>query len=392
MRRLPNDTITLTIPEISFETLFGDPDFPTYGHGGDDTITINVESMTFVNLVGDTATLLENSRGGNDTLTVNIEGSLNTVIVDGDAQSMSGHAKGGNDTVTGDSTNSLRNGFSLYGDTEGAMSDHAKGGNDTVIGVFGGRSSNTLVGDGGTMSGDVHGGNDTLVAFQANQDGSAALYGDALGMSDQAQGGNDNLIFMIGSNAQNGGGGLYGDARELAGDASGGNDTLTVVDLSGHFNYESFTMIGDAYSMSGSARGGNDVLTGGSYGDYVAGDALHYSPAAPGSITGGRDILNGKGGNDEMWGGPNSDIFVFDKGSAEDLIHDFDQGNKIAGSTAAEHDLIDVQDYGFANWTALKSLIGDDGSGNAVIHLTASDTITLQGVRTADLHATDFIV
>ncbi|MBR0741511.1 hypothetical protein JQ581_31720 [Bradyrhizobium liaoningense] len=392
MRHLPNDTITLTIPEISFETLFGDPDFPANAHGGNDTLTINVEGMTFANLVGDAASLLDRSQGGNDTLTVNIEGSLNTVIVDGDAQSMSGHAKGGNDTVTGDSTNSLRNGFSLYGDAEGAMSDHAQGGNDTVIGVFGGRSLNTLVGDAGTMSGDAHGGNDTLAAFQTNQDGSAVLYGDALGMTDRAQGGNDDLTFTIGSDAQNGGGGLYGDAGGLAGDARGGNDTLTVLDLSGHLNYESFTMIGDAYSMSDNAHGGNDVLTGGSYADYVVGDALHYTPAAPGSITGGRDVLNGEGGDDEMWGGPNNDVFVFDRGSGQDLIHDFDQGNKAVGSAVTENDLIDVQNYGFGDWAALKSLIDDDSSGNAVIHLTASDTITLQGVHSADLHATDFIV
>lgn len=392
MRRLPNDTITLTIPQISFETLFGDPEFPANAHGGNDTITVNIEGMTFINLVGDAATLLDHSQGGNDTLTVNIEGSLNTVIVDGDAQSMSGHSKGGNDTVTGDSTGSVRNGFSLYGDAEGAMSDHVQGGNDTVIGVFGGRSLNTLVGDGGTMSGDAHGGNDTLVALQTGQTGSAVLYGDAFGLTDHAHGGNDNLTFTIGSEAQTGGGNLYGDAGGLSGDARGGNDTLTVVDLNGNLHYYSFLMIGDAYSMSGNAGGGNDVLTGGSYADNVVGDAWYYDPAAPGSITGGRDVLNGKGGNDEMWGGPNTDIFVFDEGSGQDLIHDFNQGNNIVGSTAVEHDLIDVQDYGLADWTALKSLISDDSSGDAVIRLTASDTITLQGVRTADLHATDFIV
>ncbi|MBR0871335.1 hypothetical protein JQ633_13285 [Bradyrhizobium tropiciagri] len=392
MHRLPDDTITLNLPSISFETLFGDPDFPANAHGGNDTITVGTEGMTFVNLIGDTAALSDHSLGGNDTLTVHIEASLNTVIVDGDAQSMSGYAKGGNDTVTGDSTNSVRNGFSLYGDTEGAMSDHAQGGNDTVIGVFGGRSSNGLVGDGGTMTGDAHGGNDTLLAFQANQDGSAGLYGDALGMTDHAQGGNDTLTFTIGSDAQNGGGALYGDAGELAGDARGGNDVLTVVDLSGHENWESFTLVGDAWTMSGSAHGGNDIVTGGSYADYVVGDAIQYNPATPGSITGGRDILNGEGGNDEMWGGPNNDIFVFDKGSGQDLVHDFNQGNKAVGSTAAEHDLINVHDYGFADWTALKSLISDDSAGNAVIHLTASDTITLQGVHTADLHATDFVI
>ncbi|MDF0517993.1 hypothetical protein P0R31_12195 [Bradyrhizobium yuanmingense] len=392
MRRLPNDTITLSVPDISFETLFGDPDFPANAHGGNDIMTVSVESMTSLNLVGDTATLLDHSRGGNDTLRVNIAGSLNTVIVDGDAQSMSGHAKGGNDTVIGDSTNSIRNGFSLYGDAEGAMSDHAQGGNDTVIGVFGGRSLNTLVGDGGSMSGDAHGGNDTMAAHQTSLTGSAVLYGDALGLADHAQGGNDDLTFTIGKEAQTGGGNLYGDAHELSGDARGGNDTLTVVDLHGNLHFYSFLMVGDAFSMFGNAHGGNDVLTGGSHADILVGDARHYYPAAPGSITGGRDILNGKGGNDEMWGGPNSDTFAFDKGSGQELIHDFNQGNIIVGSAAVEHDLIDVRDYGFVDWTALKSLISDNGSGNAVIHLTASDTITLQGVQTADLHATDFIV
>ncbi|UPJ67269.1 hypothetical protein [Bradyrhizobium sp. 191] len=392
MRRLPNDTITLTIPQLSFETLFGDPEFPSNAHGGNDTITVNVDGLTFINLVGDAAALLDHSRGGNDTLTVNIAGENNTVIVDGDAQSMSGHSKGGNDTVTGDSTGSVRNGFTLYGDAEGAMSDHVQGGNDTVIGVFGGRSLNTLVGDGGTMSGDTHGGNDTLVALQTGQTGSAILYGDAFGLSDHAHGGNDNLTFTVGDDAQTGGGRLYGDGGGLSGEARGGNDTLTIVDLHGNLHFYSFLLIGDVDSMSGNAQGGNDVLAGGSYVDMLMGDARTYDPAAPGSITGGRDILNGKGGNDEMWGGPNSDIFAFEKGSGQDLIHDFNQGNTIVGSAAVEHDLIDVQDYGFADWAALKSLISDDASGNAVVHLTASDTITLQGVRAADLHVTDFIV
>jgi len=392
MRRLPNDTITLTIPQLSFETLFGDPAFPPNAHGGNDTITVSVDGLTFINLVGDAAALLDHSRGGNDTLRVNMAGENNTVIVDGDAQTMSGHSKGGNDTVIGDSTGQVRTSFTLYGDAEGAMSDHVKGGNDTVIGAFGGRSLNTLVGDGGTMSGNTHGGNDTLVALQTGQTGSALLYGDAFGLTDHAQGGNDKLTFTIGDEAQTGGGRLYGDGGGLSGAARGGNDTLTVVDLNGNLHFYSFLLIGDVDSMFGNAQGGNDVLTGGSYVDMLIGDARTYEPAAPGAITGGRDILNGKGGNDEMWGGPNSDIFAFDKGSGQDLIHDFNQGNIVVGSTAVEHDLIDVQDYGFADWIALKSLISDDDSGNAVIHLTANATVTLQGVQTEDLHSTDFIV
>ena len=392
MRRLPDDTITLTIGDQQFETLFGDPDFPTNAHGGNDTITVSIGLQTFLNLVGDGATLDGHSHGGNDALAVTLAGFEDTVIVDGDAQSMSDHAKGGNDTLYASSKNSVFSGFSLYGETEGVMSDHTKGGSDTIIGVFGGRSSNTLVGDGATMTGHAHGGNDLLLAYEANQDGTAGLYGDALTMTDHAHGGNDVLTFVMGNEATNGGASLYGDADSMDGDARGGNDVLTAIDTSTDPISESAMLIGDAFTMSDNARGGNDILNGGSENDTLIGDALHYAPSAPGSIKGGKDILNGGAGNDQLWGGPNNDTFVFDKGSGQDVINDFDQGNKAVGSTAREHDVINVHDYGLANWKALSSLISDDSSGNAVIHLTANDTITLLGVHAADLHAKDFVI
>ena len=393
MRHLPDDTITLTIGDQQFETLFGDPDFPTNARGGNDTITVSIGVQTFLDLVGDGATLDGHSHGGNDTLAVSLAGFEDTVIVDGDAQSMSDHARGGNDTLHASSKNSVFTGFSLYGDTEGVMSDHAKGGNDNIVGVFGGRSSNTLVGDGATMTGHAHGGNDVLLAFEANQDGSAGLYGDAITMTDHARGGNDVLTFIVGSEAENGGATLYGDAGLLEGDARGGNDVLRAsFGTSDPNGSQSVALIGDADTMSGNARGGNDVLIGGSHNDTLVGDALHYAPSAPGSIKGGNDILNGGAGNDQLWGGPNNDKFVFDKGSGQDVIHDFDQGNRAVGSTAPEHDVINLHDYGFASWKALSSLISDDSSGNAVIHLTANDSIALVGVHTADLHARDFTI
>lgn len=144
--------------------------------------------------------------------------------------------------------------------------------------------------------------------------------------------------------------------------------------------------------MSGNAHGGNDILTGGVTNDFLYGDAKAYAPATPGSITGGRDILNGGAGNDQLSGGGNSDTFVFNTGSGNDLITDFDQGNKAVGSTATEHDLINLHDYGFTDWTALSSLISDNAAGDAVVHLSASDTITLDGVQAANLHPTDFLI
>jgi serralysin len=96
--------------------------------------------------------------------------------------------------------------------------------------------------------------------------------------------------------------------------------------------------------------------------------------------------------HDQLWGGPNDDKFLFNSGSGNDVIKDFDQGNLAVGSAAPEHDIIDVHDYGFSDWTALQAVISDDTNGNAVIHLSAGDSITLVGVHTAALHSNDFII
>jgi Ca2+-binding RTX toxin-like protein len=175
----------------------------------------------------------------------------------------------------------------------------------------------------------------------------------------------------------------------MYGTTQGGNDILTVNSSANEF---STLCYGDASLMYDSAHGGNDILKGGNGPDTLYGDANFYSPSTPGSITGGRDMLDGGGGHDQLWGGPNNDTFKFDLGSGNDIIFDFNQGNLAVGSTATEHDIIDVHSYGFANWNALAAVIHDDSGGNAVIHLSANDTITLTGVQTAHLHASDFIV
>ena len=74
------------------------------------------------------------------------------------------------------------------------------------------------------------------------------------------------------------------------------------------------------------------------------------------------------------------------------MINDFNRGNLVVGSTATEHDVINVNAYGFAKWIALQAVISDDTFGNAVIHLSANDSVTLMGVHTAALDSTDFII
>src|SRR5262249_22816528 len=113
-----------------------------------------------------------------------------------------------------------------------------------------------------------------------------------------------------------------------------------------------------------------------------------YSPTSTGSITGGTDRLNGGGGADQLWGGPNDDVFVFSVGSGNDTINDFHQGHLVVCSTGTEHDVIHVHAFGFSSWNALQAVITQSSNGT-VIQLSATDSITLNAF---ELHETDFII
>ncbi|WP_347338735.1 calcium-binding protein [Bradyrhizobium nanningense] len=394
MRHMPNDTIFVSVGSQELVLVFGDPGLPVDGRGGNDSMIATVDGgPSTLLLVGDDEDLQGRSHGGNDHFVADVVGFGVYVTVDGDARTMSGHAHGGNDVLNVDATDSIYTSTSLFGDAEMAMTGETRGGNDVITGTMGDRAYGTFVGDAGTtMNDDTRGGNDIINVTQAGVYGAASISGDALiDMSGEARGGNDILIYTIGTEARSGGAFMVGDADYLSDNARGGDDVL-VAAVDGNPDSTSIAMFGDASNMSGSAHGGNDILVGSARGDWLYGDAHIYAPAVDGSITGGRDLLNGGGGNDQLWGGPNNDLFVFEAGSGQDLINDFDQGNKAGGSTAPEYDVIDVHAYGFADWAALKSLISDDSVGNAVIQLTANDTITLEGIHAADLTARDFIV
>jgi serralysin len=134
---------------------------------------------------------------------------------------------------------------------------------------------------------------------------------------------------------------------------------------------QTFTLTGDGYILSDFAKGGDDrIISGANATDQMWGDADFLMNSA-------------RGGND---------TFVFNIGSGKDVINDFHQGNAVVGSAVTEHDVIDVQAYDFADWTALQAAITNDLSGNAVIPLSATDSVTLAGVHTADLHQSDFII
>ena len=298
----------------------------------------------------------------------------------GDAGLMYGASDGGNDTIavtnsgTGTRANVYGDAFEMYDITMGGERYSPPA---ILVTLRPGHS----YGDAYKMKNGAQGGNDFINVTNSGYFSDADVFGDALSMFDNAKGGND--VLTVTHSGGNSAPSLVGDAGELLGNARGGDDILTS-------NGSGSLMHGDAGVLYDNAKGGNDVLNGGIGNDTLVGDAALYYPSSPGSITGGMDFLNGGAGNDQLWGGPNNDTFVFKAGSGNDVINDFDSGNLAVGSTAPEHDVINVHDYGFASWAALLSVTSDDSSGNAVIHLSSDDAITLVGVHTAALNSTDF--
>ena len=84
-------------------------------------------------------------------------------------------------------------------------------------------------------------------------------------------------------------------------------------------------------------------------------------------------------GNDTMTGGNGNDLFIFGPGFGQDVITDFGHGDRIQFHHAL-----------FANVQAVMTASEQVGADTAIT-LHASDTITLQHVQMANLHASDFL-
>ena len=147
MRRMPNDTIIVSVGDQQFVTEFADPGLPNDGRGGNDNMIATVDGGNAVLLfVGDDQTLQGHSHGGNDHLAATVTGFGDYVFMDGDAQTMSGDAHGGNDVLHVDASTSIYTTLGIFGDAETAMSADTRGGNDVVIASMGNRSSGTFSG------------------------------------------------------------------------------------------------------------------------------------------------------------------------------------------------------------------------------------------------------
>ncbi len=122
---------------------------------------------------------------------------------------------------------------------------------------------------------------------------------------------------------------------------------------------------------------GNDVIEGGRGDDNINGGAGNDLVCA-GS---GDDIINGGTGNDRLEGGSGEDIFVFEMGTGQDTVLDFDSGR----------DELDLTDFGFASFADVEAAAEEDGD-DLVIDLGNGDSVTLVGVSEAELSQDDVAI
>ena len=104
----------------------------------------------------------------------------------------------------------------------------------------------------------------------------------------------------------------------------------------------------------------------------VADNVEVYAPGNPIFAWSGDDTLTGSSGND---------LFVFAQPIGRDIVHSFD----------AAHDQIDLIGYaGLTSFADVQANIANDANGDAVLTLGDGQSITLAGVDTASLTASNF--
>ena len=343
---------------------------------------------------------------GNDTL--NLSGDANSDLIDLHAGAFSSamgltnnisiaysctieNAVGGsgNDTIIGNDA-----GDQLFGG--GGMDNLAGGaGNDLIGGgagadsMGGGAGFNSLyyadspaavtinffagTGSGGDAQGDSFTNMQGAVGSAFND----AIYGDNNGNYIDGGAGNDTLLGYGGNDTIVGGAGNDLIGGGTGADTLNGNagfnllyykDSVSAVTINfftgtgsgGDAQGDSFT---NMQGVIGSAF--NDTIYGDNSGNYIDGSA-------------GNDIIVGFGGNDYLVGGAGSDLFVY---TAAGFGHD-----EVAGFTVGQ-DHFYVSTSIAANFAALSL----SASGANTLVTIGADSIQIDGLTPAQLHASDFI-
>ncbi|MFA3918480.1 LamG-like jellyroll fold domain-containing protein [Ruegeria hyattellae] len=278
-------------------------------------------------------------------------------VLQGDASDDFIDAGAGNDYVSGLDGNDV-----ILGG-EGSDTLYAGVGNDTVGGGFGSDEIGGGDGDdelwGGSGDDTVYGGNgnDKVGSGSQNDEIRAGDGDDTVSAGD----GNDTVYGNVGSDELTGGNGadlVY---------AGGGNDTI----YAGNGND---TVGGGDGNDQLWAGGGDDAVSGG-----VGNDTL-FGFSGDDSLWGGagEDWLNGGIGNDTLQGGAGADVVIFSGGV--DQVIDFGPGDRIDLSGVSS--ITDFSDLQASHLTGPIDALISDGAGNSM---------TLLGVGSAELEASDFI-
>jgi serralysin len=211
--------------------------------------------------------------------------------------------------------------------------------------------------------------------------------------------GNDRLVGGAGADSMTGGAGSDTYVVDDAGDtvteaAAEGADTVetTLGSYALGVNVENLVFNGaGAFVGTGNAAGnaitsgdGNDNLDGGAGSDRLDGGA--GSDILVGGA--GNDRLTGGSGDDAMDGGVGNDVFLFAPGFGNDTIAGFDS------NPAGGQDLLDIRAFGFTTLAGNVTIAatGATLADTLITILDASQTITLTGVASATVDATDFLL
>lgn len=229
---------------------------------------------------------------------------------------------------------------------------------------------------------------DVLGGTSANDDMRGLAGNDVLGGrlgNDRMQGGlgNDQLFGELGDDILSGGDGidlLDGGAGDDIAFGGNGDDRL-----SGQVGND--VLVGDV---------GNDVIIGGQGDDYLLGaegndtiwgdvgqDILNGGSGQDLLLGGlGNDRLNGGAGGDRLLTGQGNDIVVYQPGSGNDVVFDFQQG---ADKIDLKSFFKDIPNFGFGDFQSRVTFSG------STIDFGSGDTLRLNQITASTLTASDFI-
>ncbi|WPZ34021.1 DUF4347 domain-containing protein [Thalassobaculum sp. OXR-137] len=271
---------------------------------------------------------------------------------------------------------------------------------DAVTGAFDGLAEGaTLTIGGSTFQISYLGGtgNDVTLTYRpppASDSGGAAGGQPASGSgsgsgSDTVSGtaGNDILRGYAGNDTLRGYGGLdvlYGNADSDLIYGNQGADTL-------YGGQGTDTLYGgqDADILCGNNAA--DRLHGNGGGDLVygnAGDDGLWGEDGADTLYGGQgaDTLSGGAGDDRLFGNLGADVFRFGDADGADTVHDFTIGQDVLAVAAG------VNGSGIATTADLLARLTDDGAGNALLDLSAGNSVTLIGVSASQLGTDSFLI